>query len=78
MRPDGGTPEKPVGLVFTGLAGPGGTSVARHLFPGTREHIRERAAMAVYNQRQWAEGEAAPEIIRSVPLGSGAGNSWRP
>lgn len=38
--PGGGTPDKPVGLVFTGLAFPGGSIVARNLFRGTREQIK--------------------------------------
>lgn len=37
--PDGGTARKPVGLVFIGLAGPGGTTVERHVFPGDRHRI---------------------------------------
>jgi nicotinamide-nucleotide amidase len=44
--PTGGTTEKPVGLVFTALAGP---SAARHLFPGTREVVRLRSALAAMN-----------------------------
>jgi len=44
--PGGGTPEKPVGLVFIGLAGPSGTRVERHVFPGDREIIRRRSARA--------------------------------
>jgi len=47
--PTGGTTEKPVGLVFTALAGPSGTSAARHLFPGTREVVRLRSALAAMN-----------------------------
>lgn len=46
--PTGGSPEKPVGLVFIALAHPGGADVARHVFPGNRETIREwtcRAAL---------------------------------
>jgi len=43
--PGGGTSRKPVGLVFIGLAGLGRTFAKRCLFPGTREAIRERAAM---------------------------------
>jgi nicotinamide-nucleotide amidase len=44
--PGGGTPEKPVGLVYLHAEGPDG-SVARRLdFPGDREAIRSRAAVA--------------------------------
>jgi nicotinamide-nucleotide amidase len=42
--PDGGTPEKPVGLVFIGLAARGGLSSRRFQFPGGRESVRHRAA----------------------------------
>ncbi len=41
--PDGGTVEKPVGLVFTAVSGTGGTTIERNVFPGTREAIRERS-----------------------------------
>jgi nicotinamide-nucleotide amidase len=45
--PDGGTPEKPVGLVWFGFAGPEGSAQATRLnFPGTRADIRNRAATA--------------------------------
>jgi nicotinamide-nucleotide amidase len=38
--PDGGTPEKPVGLVYLGCAGPDGTQVRRGSFPGDRDSVR--------------------------------------
>lgn len=38
--PTGGTPEKPVGLVFHGLAGENGTEVIERNFPGDRKRIR--------------------------------------
>lgn len=38
--PGGGTPDKPVGLVFTGLAFPGGSTVVRNQFRGNREQIK--------------------------------------
>ncbi|MBI3909961.1 MAG: competence/damage-inducible protein A, partial [Armatimonadetes bacterium] len=41
--PEGGTPEKPVGLVYVGLATAGGTRVERHLFMGQRPDIRFRS-----------------------------------
>ncbi|MGI8785924.1 MAG: competence/damage-inducible protein A [Acidobacteriota bacterium] len=40
--PDGGTEDKPVGLVFIGLSGSGGTKVERYTFRGDREIIRLR------------------------------------
>lgn len=44
--PSGGTPTKPVGLVFIGIATPEGVTVARHLFRGGRDQIRQQAAEA--------------------------------
>jgi len=41
--PDGGTPQKPVGLVYIGLAGPEGVSARENHFIGTRETIRRRS-----------------------------------
>lgn len=42
--PDGGTPEKPVGLVWLSIAGPGQSSLTRSVrLPGGRPEIRERA-----------------------------------
>jgi nicotinamide-nucleotide amidase len=38
--PTGGTPEKPVGLVFIALAWEGGTKVQKNLFPGKREQVK--------------------------------------
>ena len=48
--PDGGSPEKPVGTVWFGLAGPAGTRTHRAIFPGTRLEIRARAAQAAMYQ----------------------------
>jgi PncC family amidohydrolase len=42
--PAGGSEEKPVGLVFIGIASPGGRAVRKYRFMGTRKTIRERAA----------------------------------
>jgi nicotinamide-nucleotide amidase len=44
--PDGGTPEKPVGLVFVAVSGPAGERVRRLLFPGDRERVRFQASQA--------------------------------
>ncbi len=43
--PGGGTPDKPVGLVYIGCAGPSGTEVEEHVFRGDRERIRARATV---------------------------------
>jgi nicotinamide-nucleotide amidase len=47
--PGGGTAEKPVGLIYAGLCGPGVASVQRHIFPGDRATIRMRAALTALN-----------------------------
>jgi nicotinamide-nucleotide amidase len=44
--PDGGTPEKPVGLVYVHAIGPDGEEARRTEFPGDREMIRGRATAA--------------------------------
>ncbi|MGE0000992.1 MAG: competence/damage-inducible protein A [Fimbriimonadaceae bacterium] len=43
--PDGGTPEKPVGLVWLGIDGPPGARSARALLHGDRSAIRQRAVV---------------------------------
>jgi len=44
--PDGGSPEKPVGLTYVGLAGPAGVDVRRLQLAGERAAIRAAAAEA--------------------------------
>jgi nicotinamide-nucleotide amidase len=44
--PDGGSAEKPVGLVFLALDGAAGTRVRRAHFPGGRERVRYQASQA--------------------------------
>ncbi|PYV28728.1 MAG: competence/damage-inducible protein A [Acidobacteria bacterium] len=44
--PSGGTPEKPVGLVYISLADERGTQVREFRFPGDRERIRHWATQA--------------------------------
>ena len=44
--PDGGTPDKPVGLVFIGCAAAGETVVRRHEFPGDRATVRAWSVVA--------------------------------
>lgn len=44
--PGRGSEEKPVGLVFIGVAGPTGTTVSRYVFLGNREAVRERSVQA--------------------------------
>jgi nicotinamide-nucleotide amidase len=45
--PSGGTPEKPVGLVYLATLIPGVTEVSRQVFPGDRHEIRARASQLV-------------------------------
>jgi nicotinamide-nucleotide amidase len=52
--PGGGSPARPVGLVCIGLAWPGGSSVHRYVFPGQRDFIRRRSAMAALNHLRLA------------------------
>lgn len=45
--PDGGTPEKPVGLTYIGLAGPNDLLIVqRHVWEGDRETIKNASAEA--------------------------------
>jgi len=44
--PTGATLDKPVGLVYVGLAGPRGSSASRYEFAGNRRSIKEQAARA--------------------------------
>lgn len=48
--PGGGTPEKPVGLVFIGTTYRGKTIVKKNMFRGDRKNIRRRAAATALNQ----------------------------
>lgn len=47
--PDGGTPEKPVGLVYLALAHPGGVITRKLHWPGDRPKIKRRSALAALN-----------------------------
>jgi nicotinamide-nucleotide amidase len=48
--PAGGTPEKPVGTVFIGLAAAGhDTIVQRHFFPNERETFKQQTAQAAFD-----------------------------
>jgi nicotinamide-nucleotide amidase len=47
--PGGGTPEKPVGLVYAGLAWAGGVASARFQWPGTRAEVRSRTVKMALN-----------------------------
>jgi competence/damage-inducible protein CinA-like protein len=42
--PDGGSPHKPVGLTYLGVAWEGGSQIRRVTYPGNRAAVRERAS----------------------------------
>ena len=51
--PEGGTSEKPVGLVYVSVVAPGGESTERFLFSGDREAVRARAtAQSLHSLRR--------------------------
>ncbi len=55
--PDGGTPDKPVGLVWIGIAGPDGVQVHQHHLVRTdREGVRRRAQTAALHHLRIALG----------------------
>ena len=57
--PDGGTPEKPVGLVFVGFASPAGSEAHELLFPLDRERHRSLTAQVALDcVRRFLLGEA--------------------
>ncbi len=59
--PTGGTPEKPMGLVYVALASPEGTEVQEFRFPGNREDVRDRTVKAALNMiRLYLLKTAAP------------------
>lgn len=47
--PTGGTPQKPVGTVFTGIYINGRTVISEHHFGGNREKVREETCSAVFS-----------------------------
>jgi nicotinamide-nucleotide amidase len=52
--PSGGTAEKPVGLVYTGVDGPWGTKVHKDIYVGDRPEVKRRAAVrAMYYAVQY-------------------------
>jgi nicotinamide-nucleotide amidase len=47
--PDGGSEQKPVGLVYIGIADKTGCSVEKYVFPHTRDFMRLRSAQTALN-----------------------------
>ena len=67
--PGGGTPEKPVGLVFIGVAGPDGATVSRNLFPGDRAAVRAatvRRALGQLRERVCGRDPGGPGFVRAA------------
>jgi len=61
--PGGGTPEKPVGLVYLHVEGPDGGRAADFQFPGDRESIRRRAtATALHLVRRFLAQSRDEEV----------------
>ncbi|MGA2006778.1 MAG: competence/damage-inducible protein A [Solirubrobacteraceae bacterium] len=60
--PDGGTPEKPVGLVWIAVCGPGGRRLVRRTdHRGTRADVRERSVVAAMHLlRRLLQGAGDP------------------
>lgn len=58
--PEGGSAEKPVGLVYIAVAGPDETRVERNIFSGERSFVRQRSA------------QYALVMLRDAALGVGA------
>ncbi len=61
--PDGGTPDKPVGLTYVGLATGSSTSVRRFAWQGDRAANRHQSARAVIEWLIEAAEEMAAEAI---------------
>ncbi|MHB0976005.1 MAG: CinA family nicotinamide mononucleotide deamidase-related protein [Candidatus Aquicultorales bacterium] len=61
--PGGGTPEKPVGLIYIGLSSGEAEDVRESTFPGTRWAIRERATQQALNllRNYLLDKEGAPK-----------------
>src|SRR5438045_8750675 len=61
--PGGGTPEKPVGLVYGHAAGPGGGVGREFSFPGDRGSIRARAAVGALHLVRRLLSRSADEAV---------------
>ena len=58
--PSGGTPDKPVGLVYIALADASATDVRECRFTGNRDRVRMRAAMTALDMlRRWAASQSS-------------------
>ena len=60
--PTGGSADKPVGLVWIGLAGPGGVQARKFIFPGDRQGVRLRASQMALSILRWELLGLAPPV----------------
>jgi nicotinamide-nucleotide amidase len=65
--PGGGTPAKPVGLVYIGVAGPAGATAHELRLRGDRERIRERATQRALHLLRLALSAGAQEGRAGTP-----------
>ena len=65
--PDGGTPEKPVGLVYVGIAGPDGVHAERLMLRGDRDWIRTLTCQNALNLLRAAVPRQCREPAPSAP-----------
>jgi nicotinamide-nucleotide amidase len=61
--PSGGSDDKPVGLTYVALVGPGVAECERHVWEGDREQNKQRSATAALEmlRRHLAQSEQAPQ-----------------
>jgi nicotinamide-nucleotide amidase len=59
--PEGGTPEKPVGLVYLHVSSPAGEQGRRLVFPGGRDQVREWAATTALHLVRRQTARLSPE-----------------
>ncbi len=63
--PAGGTPDKPVGLVYVGLSDGGRTTHLRRIIPGDRDTVRERTTyLALSNLRRFLMSRKKTDDVR--------------
>jgi nicotinamide-nucleotide amidase len=63
--PSGGTPEKPVGLVYLHASGPDGELATEFNLPGDREAIRRRAAVSALHLVRRLLSQSRDEVVRN-------------
>jgi nicotinamide-nucleotide amidase len=66
--PEGGTPEKPIGLVYIHASGPDGSFARRLDLPGERDQIRVRATVTALHVLRALLAGSHDEHVRHGPL----------